>query len=1060
MKKFYRIFLASVLTLSLLTGSIGIPAFAEEMIDAEIPEEELSGTAPERDYYPINHTNPLNYVADTGNISGQLVNWVYIENDGKEKGPEQTAVTLGAANGHRNNVGLTNIYIHVNYAGEQVTQSEPTALHVFAENEGTADITLGGMAIAETAGSNGPGDPTAIKAESSSGGQTTVTAEGQVIAGEDTEGLYLDHTLVNASSTGEGSSTAVTLLSTANGDVKISAADGGTSVINIDNEGQGLGRRATLSSNDDGSLAQLNLKEGNVSEIRFRGEDGTREANINGDVKIQVESYFAGGEANANITGNVGDPNASQGGINATVKEGGTANYDVDGTIYGHVYLNENRNEDHLDGANINVQAANVEGEVSIGSQHDGKYNVTIEEDITAKEDALKIRNNNSEVNVDVQGSITSNGGTGIAVNNVGDLEWVEAGTFDNVDDLPAGRNELKSILNPATTGDEVTFTLDHKSTLNENTEQYNDDILYEYTTDVYTDTPIPLHKDNDPDNPTMSRWGINDEQNITVVYPGNTYKKYEITGEEYKPETQTTYARERIDYENTDVTNVNVGEDLIVKGESKELTGISVRSDNKFNETNINIGDNVKVTSLDTNEEGDHTATGIRVDALEGDININVATDLVVEGGVNDTGIVLNRHAHEEFAASDAEKVNPEDLNGISLGDQIIDGKVVQVYEAEQEDGTALYYDEEGNVYDCVTVANEGTTQIVIGRDVISGGNGVELSAAGEERTDLIIDGSLVATGGTSVVLKDDTTLGNNLTLTVWEMTADRDGDYVKREEYDEKTDSKKLVADREAEKAIQYIIRVDPSQEGIIHTNGTRDYKGREVANEGDIIVLKIDVPAGLMIDEVYGDQAHNKLIQDSYGNYFMIVPRGGGVLFSVILKDYVEPEPEPQPEPKPQPDPEPKPVPQPDPEPKPAPEPDPEPKPEPKPEPQPEPKPEPKPEPQPEPQPIDEGINKPAEIAVHVVRPLLSVTDITGSVQLNCFRGGTFTVHLLKGRNTYTGKITLYSDGTMYLIGPDGLEMPINEKGDFTLIVGSERFSFVFTAADLAVLRACLP
>ena len=42
----------------------------------------------------------------------------------------------------------------------------------------------------------------------------------------------------------------------------------------------------------------------------------------------------------------------------------------------------------------------------------------------------------------------------------------------------------------------------------------------------------------------------------------------------------------------------------------------------------------------------------------------------------------------------------------------------------------------------------------------------------------------------------------------------------------------------------------------------SGMRKY----LANEGDIIVLKIDVPAGLMIDEVYGDQAHNKLIQDS--------------------------------------------------------------------------------------------------------------------------------------------------------------------------------------------------
>lgn len=983
MKKSYRIFLASVLILSLLTGSIGIPAFAE---------------VPERDYSPINHTNPLNYVADTGNISGQLANWVYIENDGKEKGPQQTAVTLGAANGHRNNVGLTNIYIHVSYAEEPVKQSEPTALHVFAENEGTANITLEGMAIAETAGSNAPGDPTAIKAESSSGGQTTVTAKGQVIAGEDTEGLYLDHTLVNASSTGEGSSTAVTLLNTANGDVKISAADGGTSVINIDNEGQGLGRRATLSSNDDGSLAQLNLKEGNVSEIRFRGEDGTREANINGDVKIQVESYFAGGEANANITGNVGDPNASQGGINATVKEGGTANYDVGGTIYGHVYLNENRNEDHLDGANINVQAANVEGEVSIGSQHDGKYNVTIEEDITAGKDALKIRNNNSEVNVDVQGSITSNGGAGIAVNNVGDLEWVEAGTFDNVDDLPTGRNEYKSILNPTTTGDEVKFTLDHKSTLNENTEQYNDDILYAYTTDVYTETPVPLHKDNDPDNPTIARWGINDGQTLTVVYPGNTYAKYEITGEEYKPETQTTYARERIDYENTDVTNVNVGEDLIVEGESKELTGISVRSDNKFNETNINIGGNVEVTSLDTKEEGDHTATGIRVDTLEGDININVDGDLVVEGGASDTGIIINRHAHEEFAASGAEKVNSEKLNGISLGDQIIDGKVVEVYEAEQEDGTALYYDEEGNVYDYVTVANEGSTRIVIAGDVISDGNGIELTAAGEEKTDLIIDGSLVATDGASVVLKDDTALGDNLTLTVWEMTADKDGDYVKREVTDEKTNSTTLVADREAEKAIQYIIRIDDSQQDMIHTRGTKDYQGYDVAKEGDIIVLKIDVPAGLMIDTVYGSENKTKLIRNKSGEYYMVVPRGGGVLFSVTLKDYVEPEPQPKPN----------------------------------------------------------HDKKRGNFTVSIVRPVFSATDTSGTVQLDCFSGGTFTARLGDGSSS-AGRIIII-DGTLFFVGEDGAEIPVGDDGQFIFIAGTDAFTFNFSAEDLSVIRSC--
>ena len=922
MKKFSRIFLALVLSLSLLTGSIGIPVFAEEG-GTEVPEEEtdeeetdgalnaaagLSTSVPEREYYPINHTDPLNYVAGKGNVSGQLVNWVYIENDGKEKGPQQTAITFGAANGHRNTVGVGSIYIHVSYNEEQV--SEPVALHVFAETEGTSDITVDGMVIAETAGSKLPGDPTAIKAESSSGGQTTVTAQGQVIAGEDSEASYVNHTLVNASSTGEGSSTTVTLLSVADGDVKISATDGGKSVINIDNEGQGLGSRATLSSDGEGSLAQFNLKEGNVTELKFQGKDGTREANINGNVEYLITMDVSGGEANANITGDLGDPSFIHGGIDATVKEGGTANFDVDGDIYGQVNLNAGDCNDAYETI-VKLETTNVIGNVNIGSNHESKYNVSIKEGIAAREDALTIKNNNSEINVDVQESIHSNGGTGIAVNNVGDL---------------------------------------------------------------------------------------------------NT------------------------DYGNTDKTNVNVDEDLIVEGESKEVTGISVRSDNKFNETNINIDGNVEVTSLDANEEGDHTATGIIVDTLEGDININIGGDLVVDGGVSDTGIVLNRHAHEEFVASSAAKVNPGNLNGISLGDQVIDGKVVEVFEAEQEDGTALYYDGEGNVYDCVTVANKGSTRVVIGGDVISDGNGVELTAAGEEKTDLIIDGSLVVTGGTSVVLKDDdTVLGDKLTLTVWEMTPDRDGDYVKRETIDDKTDSKKLVADREAEKAIQYIIRIDDSQQNMIRADGTRDYQGRTVANEGDIIVLKIDVPAGLMIDEVYGDQNRTSLIKDENGNYYMIVPRGGGVLFSVTLKDYVEPEPQPQPQP------------QPDPEPKPA--------------PRPEPQPESQPEPQPESRTTEASTTntKPAPVAIRVVRPLLTFTDTTGKVQLNCFRGGTFTAHLRDGR-TVTGRIVLDDESRLCFIGPDNTVMPVSDDGSFIFLVDADTFIFQFSAEDLAALRSC--
>ena len=166
MKKLYRIFLALVLSLSLLTGSISIPVLAEEG-GTEGPEG-----APERDYTPVTNAAPvkLEANADNDSITGQADNWTYIENDGKEAGPQQSAVTLGATDGSSMKYDVENIYIHVIYNEESGDCSEPVALHVYAGKEGTSDVTLTGMAIAETSGSAVPGNPTGILAESVSGG--------------------------------------------------------------------------------------------------------------------------------------------------------------------------------------------------------------------------------------------------------------------------------------------------------------------------------------------------------------------------------------------------------------------------------------------------------------------------------------------------------------------------------------------------------------------------------------------------------------------------------------------------------------------------------------------------------------------------------------------------------------------------------------------------------------------------------------------------------------------------------------------------------------------------
>ena len=152
MKKLYRIFPALVLSLSLLTGSIGIPVFAEE------GGTEGSEGVPERDYTPVTNAEPvkLEANAENGSITGQADDWTYIENDGKEAGPKQSAVTLGATDGSSMKYDVENIYIHVIYNEESGDCSEPVALHVYAKNEGTSDVTLTGMAIAETSGSAAP----------------------------------------------------------------------------------------------------------------------------------------------------------------------------------------------------------------------------------------------------------------------------------------------------------------------------------------------------------------------------------------------------------------------------------------------------------------------------------------------------------------------------------------------------------------------------------------------------------------------------------------------------------------------------------------------------------------------------------------------------------------------------------------------------------------------------------------------------------------------------------------------------------------------------------------
>lgn len=115
---------------------------------------------------------------------------------------------------------------------------------------------------------------------------------------------------------------------------------------------------------------------------------------------------------------------------------------------------------------------------------------------------------------------------------------------------------------------------------------------------------------------------------------------------------------------------------------------------------------------------------------------------------------------------------------------------------------------------------------------------------------------------------------------------------------------------ADKETEKLIQYIIRIEDNSRNYIATNGTTDFtagngKTYQVAKEGEKVLVKLTIPEGKELVAAYWDQAKSeagRLLQDAEGNYYLEVPRGGGVELSVVLKDIPKPEPETQPEPEP--------------------------------------------------------------------------------------------------------------------------------------------------------------
>ena len=295
---------------------------------------------------------------------------------------------------------------------------------------------------------------------------------------------------------------------------------------------------------------------------------------------------------------------------------------------------------------------------------------------------------------------------------------------------------------------------------------------------------------------------------------------------------------------------------------------------------------------------EGEYTYVyGLTTNNRGGDIEAEVTGDVTVSGGEDAIGVLVKSDTAEEKQTIDTEaepvEINFDDVKHESWEDVDGDGEddyvvyVSGIKYIQTEGGRFLPVLQESTY-------EKGNTVVTITGDV-KGDIGVEMDVNEVQTANITVDGTIEGeTAG--IVLSADTKLSDDITMTVWEVKPNKDGAVVAREEWNKEKDELIYTEDKEAEKLIQYIIKVEDTSKDYITTDGTKAFtagNGNEyqVAHEGDKVLVKLNIPEGKELVDAFWDAAKSqagRLLKDAEGNYYLEVPRGGGVLLSVTLKD----------------------------------------------------------------------------------------------------------------------------------------------------------------------------
>ena len=309
--------------------------------------------------------------------------------------------------------------------------------------------------------------------------------------------------------------------------------------------------------------------------------------------------------------------------------------------------------------------------------------------------------------------------------------------------------------------------------------------------------------------------------------------------------------------------TVISIGGDVIAEGGDYGANGIHDYSISSIGgETDISVTGSVFAQSPDC-------AEGVYIYTTDGDVKKHVE----VCDSVNAVG-------NEAWGACvSATNSGPVEL---SVGGDI---------SAEGDTGAGL----------CLFSLNGGPVTVSVGGDLSSDGDGLSLFLFNGDGSvgdiSVTVEGTI---SGGEAPIRFTGDAAEAVTLTVWQIELNEDGRAVVSDPIDtssldcpigydvdmvEGFDGTSADTADTIEANILYIIRLEqPDQGGTLSLNGTTMSDGFEVAKEGDTVMLLATAADGYRLAAAYNGTGEKlPLVQDADGNYFLVVPKGGGVSLS---------------------------------------------------------------------------------------------------------------------------------------------------------------------------------